>query len=231
MKVASVKKNRRITGAAKAAFSAQASLGTGFARASASTFSASAGAEYSLLDAANPLSQRRSVLSPVILSQSDLVSLLGAQHASPHSVLGMHPVTRKGVAGVVVRALVSGAETCAVVDLSDDEVKPMTRLAPQGLFEVFWGKRPEVFRYQLRVTHRGEIRQFSDSYSFLPTLGAQDLYLFNEGNEHRIYEKLGAHLRTIDGVPGVSFAVWAPAAARVSVVGNFNAWDGRYHPM
>jgi 1,4-alpha-glucan branching enzyme len=167
----------------------------------------------------------------VILSQSDLVSLLGAQHASPHSVLGMHPITRKGSAGVVVRAMVSGAETCAVVDLADGEAKPMTRLAPQGLFEVFIPKRAEVFRYQLRVTHRGEIRQFFDPYSFLPTLSDQDLFLFNEGNEHRIYEKLGAHLRTIDGVPGVSFAVWAPAAARVSLVGNFNAWDGRFHPM
>lgn len=132
---------------------------------------------------------------------------------------------------MVVRALVSGAESCAVIDLADGEAKPMTRLAPQGLFEVFIPKRSEVFRYQLRVTHRGEIRQFFDPYAFLPTLSDQDLFLFNEGNEHRIYEKLGAHLRTIDGVPGVSFAVWAPAAARVSLVGNFNSWDGRYHPM
>src|SRR4051812_39115057 len=108
-----------------------------------------------------------SPLPRVILSQSDLVSLLGAQHASPHSVLGMHPITRKGAAGVVVRALVSGAETCAVIDLADGEAKPMTRLAPQGLFEVFIPNRPTVFRYQLRVTQRGEMRQFSDPYSFL----------------------------------------------------------------
>ena len=77
----------------------------------------------------------------------------------------------------------------------------------------------------------GEFRQFFDPYSFLPALGSQDLYLFNEGNEHRIYEKLGAHLRDLGGVTGVSFAVWAPSATRVSVVGNFNHWDGRYHPM
>ena len=81
----------------------------------------------------------------------------------------------------------------------------MTRIAKEGFFEVFIPKRPGVFRYQLRATYaNGELRQFYDPYCFLPTLGEQDLYLFNEGNEHRIYEKLGAHLRVIDGVPGVA---------------------------
>jgi 1,4-alpha-glucan branching enzyme len=108
----------------------------------------------------------------------------------------------------------------------------MEQLAPEGFFEVFLPKRKAHFRYQLRVTYpSGELRQFYDPYRFLPTLGEQDLYLFNEGNEHLIYEKLGAHLREIDGALGVSFAVWAPAAKRVSVVGNFNHWDGRYHCM
>src|SRR5207244_8425283 len=68
-------------------------------------------------------------------------------------------------------------------------------------------------------------------YSFLPTLGDQDTYLFGQGQELRIYDKLGAHLRTVDGVPGASFAVWAPNAQRVSVVGDFNRWDGRFQPM
>src|SRR5439155_7646144 len=69
------------------------------------------------------------------------------------------------------------------------------------------------------------------AYSFLTTLGETDLYLFGQGNERRIYDKLGAHLRVIDGVAGTSFAVWAPGARRVSVVGDFNSWDGRFHPM
>ena len=108
----------------------------------------------------------------------------------------------------------------------------MERVADAGLFEVFIPGRESVFRYQLRATRaNGEIRQFFDPYCFLPTLGEQDLYLFNEGNEHRVYEKLGAHVRDLGGVQGVSFAVWAPAATRVSLVGNFNHWDGRYHPM
>ncbi|MGI8965232.1 MAG: 1,4-alpha-glucan branching enzyme, partial [Limisphaerales bacterium] len=77
----------------------------------------------------------------------------------------------------------------------------------------------------------GKTSQTRDAYSFLPTLSETDLYLFTQGNERRIYEKLGAQLRTIDGVAGTSFAVWAPHARRVSVVADFNEWDGRRHAM
>src|SRR6185295_19198587 len=77
----------------------------------------------------------------------------------------------------------------------------------------------------------GAVRRTRDAYSFLPTLGESDLYLFGKGDERRIYEKLGAQSRVIDGVAGTSFAVWAPNAARISVVGDFNNWDGRFHPM
>jgi 1,4-alpha-glucan branching enzyme len=84
----------------------------------------------------------------------------------------------------------------------------------------------------LVITDRqGRVRRTRDPYSFLPTLGASDLYLFNKGDEHRLYEKLGAQLRVLDGVAGASFAVWAPNAQRVSVVGDFNHWDGRSHAM
>ncbi|HRE06191.1 MAG TPA: 1,4-alpha-glucan branching enzyme, partial [Opitutaceae bacterium] len=108
----------------------------------------------------------------------------------------------------------------------------MEQLHESGFYEVFLPKRKQVFRYRLRATlDNGETHEIHDAYSFLPTLGDQDLYLFNEGNEHRLYDKLGAHLRRVNEVPGVSFAVWAPNAKRVSVVGNFNGWDGRYHPM
>jgi 1,4-alpha-glucan branching enzyme len=168
----------------------------------------------------------------VITKKSDLATLLQAKHPSPHSVLGMHPHSRGRSRGVIVRALLRNAASCAVIDAGTGEAHPMKTVAPEGFFEVFIPKRPDVFRYQLRATTPGgELRQFFDPYSFLPTLGEQDLYLFNEGNEHRIFEKLGAHLRELDGVPGVSFAVWAPTAAQVSLVGNFNHWDGRYHPM
>jgi 1,4-alpha-glucan branching enzyme len=170
----------------------------------------------------------------VILNESELSALLEARHGAPHGVLGMHPHTRGRVRGVVARAFLREVETCELVEIDATPVRthPMERVAAEGLFEVFLPRRTEVFRYQLRVRrHNGELRQFSDPYSCLPTLDAQDLYLFNEGNEHRIYEKLGAHVRDLGGVTGVSFAVWAPSAARVSVGGNFNHWDGRCHPM
>jgi 1,4-alpha-glucan branching enzyme len=168
----------------------------------------------------------------VIISTTDLDDLLHARHTSPHSVLGMHPTTRQKAKGVVVRTFVRQSASCAVVDAVSGQLWPMKAISDEGVYEVFIKERPQVFRYQLRVTTlTGEMRQFYDPYSFLPTLGDQDLYLFNEGNEHRVYEKLGAHLRTIDNVPGVAFSVWAPAAKQVSLVGNFNHWDGRYHQM
>ena len=178
--------------------------------------------------------ERFSTIIRVIISQTDLTALLEAKHAAPHAVLGMHPATYRRSEGVVVRAFLREATECEVVEIEVQPRRsfPLKRIAPDGFFEGFIPKRPAVFRYQLRATYtNGEIRQFSDPYCFLPTLGPQDLYLFNEGNEHRIYQKLGAHVRDLGGVIGVSFAVWAPAAARISVVGNFNHWDGRFHPM
>ncbi len=169
-----------------------------------------------------------------IISKKEIQSFLRAENACPHDLLGMHGCTLKGKEGLVVRAFVQNAETCEVVDLGAESrlSYPMLQLTPEGFYEVFIEGRATPFAYRLRVeTYAREVRHFFDPYSFEPTLGDQDLYLFNEGNEHRVYTKLGSHLRTIDGVPGVSFAVWAPNAKRVSVVGNFNSWDGRFHPM
>jgi 1,4-alpha-glucan branching enzyme len=174
----------------------------------------------------------------MLLTVDELASFSQATCAQPHSLLGMHQA--KG--GLVVRAFLRDALGCEVVEIggsakkgdpaAKEKLHPMERVSEDGLFEVLIPRRKTHFAYQLRVTRgNGELRQFHDPYRFLPTLGEQDVYLFNEGNEHRAYEKLGAHLRVVDGVSGVSFAVWAPSAARVSVVGNFNAWDGRYFPM
>jgi len=170
----------------------------------------------------------------VTLPKTDLKAILNARHGSPHSVLGMHPCTYRRSPGLVVRAFLRDAAGCEVVLTSETPpaVFRMRSLAAEGLFEVFIPKRAEVCAYELRATSAdGRVRQFRDPYCFLPTLGDQDLYLFNEGNEHRIYDKLGAHVRDLGGVVGVAFAVWAPAATRVSVIGDFNGWDGRYHPM
>ena len=108
----------------------------------------------------------------------------------------------------------------------------LKKIHEQGLFEGTTSEVKTIYAYDLHITENdGNVIQTRDPYSFLPTLGEQDLFLFNQGNELRIFDKLGAQFRTIDGVPGVSFAVWAPNAQRVSVVGDFNHWDGRYHSM
>jgi len=170
----------------------------------------------------------------MIIAKKELESFRNAEVSVPHGALGMHPVSVKGKSGLVVRAFVSDAKSCEVVDIEDESLPryPMKRISEDGFFEGFIEDREAVFKYRLRVeTTDLEIRQFYDPYSFLPTIGESDLYLFNEGNEHRIFEKLGSRPRVVDGIPGVSFAVWAPNASRVSVVGNFNHWDGRYHPM
>jgi 1,4-alpha-glucan branching enzyme len=172
--------------------------------------------------------------APTAAGSTPLQLLLRAQLADPHSLLGMHPQTLDNEHGVIVRAFLPQASACEVVDFEHKPERryPMMQMAPEGYFEVFIAKRSDVFRYQLRATLRsGDIRQFFDPYSFLPTISEYDLYLFNQGNEHFIYKKLGAHVREIEGVKGVTFAVWAPSASRVSVVGNFNHWDGRAHPM
>jgi 1,4-alpha-glucan branching enzyme len=146
----------------------------------------------------------------------------------------MHPCTNKRSHGVVVRAFLRDAVSCevALTGSVPEKILPMKLIAQEGLFEVFVAGQAGVSAYELVATSgNGRVRRFRDPYCFLPTLGAQDLYLFNEGNEHRIYDKLGSHVRDLGGVKGVGFAVWAPAAERVSIVGDFNGWDGRYHPM
>jgi 1,4-alpha-glucan branching enzyme len=168
----------------------------------------------------------------MILTPEELTSLVQIQHRSPHQLLGMHPLGDNS--GLVVRALIPTAAKIEVVPTHEHD-KPsfkLKRLDDSGLFEGISRDARRVYAYDLRVTdYEGRTWQNRDPFSFLPTLGETDLYLFGQGNELRIYEKLGAQLRTIDGVPGTSFAVWAPNAQRVSVVGNFNNWDGRCHPM
>lgn len=168
----------------------------------------------------------------MILTDAELASLVEVQHRSPHQLLGMHPLGDGS--GVVVRAFLPWAESVKVMP-THQKNQPSFKLKkvhPSGLFEGVTRAARKVYAYDLVITDReGCTSQTRDPYSFLPTLSDTDLYLFGQGNELRIYEKLGAQLQTIDGVPGVSFAVWAPNAQRVSVVGSFNNWDGRCHAM
>jgi len=170
----------------------------------------------------------------VLLSKTDLDSITNVTCGQPHSILGMHLLKGKGTGKLVVRAYLDDARTCEVVDIAsgENERYPLKRLTEDGFYEGVIEGRDDFFPYRLRIErYNGEIRQFYDPYGFLPTLGEGDIYLFNEGNDHFVHNKMGAHVREVDGVQGVAFAVWAPNAERVSVVGGFNHWDGRYHPM
>jgi 1,4-alpha-glucan branching enzyme len=168
----------------------------------------------------------------MILTRAELEALVHVQHKTPHQLLGMHPLGDGS--GVVVRAFLPHAARVEIVP-THDKAKPsfhLHRIHDAGVFEGSHKGSTSVYAYDLVVVdHHGNRTQSRDAYSFLPTLGETDLYLFGQGDERRIYEKLGAHLRSLDGVPGVSFAVWAPNAQRVSVVGDFNNWDGRYHTL
>jgi 1,4-alpha-glucan branching enzyme len=152
-------------------------------------------------------------------------SIVQGNHYSPYDVLGMH------VAGgdVIVRTFQPYAANVDVIE--GGATFRMGRIHRDGLFEyVFTGRQP--FRYQLRMTGTdGHVWELDDPYRFPLQITDFDMYLFGEGSHYRTYEKMGAHVMTIDGVDGVHFAVWAPNAMRVSVTGNFNRWDGRHHPM
>ncbi|MEJ5238360.1 1,4-alpha-glucan branching protein GlgB [Limisphaera sp. VF-2] len=174
----------------------------------------------------------RSYAAAMLLSADELRSLVEFRHATPHDLLGMHVLGDRS--GVVVRALVPEAAAIEAVPVHEPQM-PRIRLKQiheVGLFEGVSREVQRVYAYDLVITDKaGRVMRTRDPYSFLPTIGEMDLYLFGKGDERRIYEKLGAQLRELDGVPGASFAVWAPHAQRVSVVGDFNQWDGRRHPM
>ena len=169
------------------------------------------------------------------LPAGEVEALLQARHREPRSVLGYHELPGKGGAPeCVVRVLEPGADEVAVFweDEGPGSARPLERVHADGLFEGVVRHRRPMQPYRLRVKYPGGQEQLRhDPYYFSPQLTDYDLYLFGEGNHHRIYLKLGAHATTVDGLAGTRFAVWAPNAQRVSVVGPFNAWDGRRHAM
>jgi len=169
------------------------------------------------------------------IQPADIELLIRGDHWDPFAILGPHPAQLEGRAVRAIRAFLPDARRAYVVDLTDGEPGrrvEMERLHPDGLFEARFEHRDEPFPYRLALeSHEGYAWEFVDPYQFGQILTDFDLYLLGEGTHLRSYEKLGAHVMTVDGIRGVHFAVWAPNAARVSVVGNFNHWDGRRHPM
>jgi 1,4-alpha-glucan branching enzyme len=161
------------------------------------------------------------------INPAELNRLLAFNHRDPHQLLGVHVIDE----GVVIRAYRPDAEKVEV-QIGARKPLPMVRIHDAGVFSLLIRGLDQVPAYKFVVHYQGgNVFKQQDPYRFLPTLGDIDLHLFGEGKHEAIYEKLGAHPLKLGRVRGVSFAVWAPQADAVSVVGNFNGWDGRLHQM
>lgn len=159
--------------------------------------------------------------------------LVSATEWDPFSVLGPHHGESTDSSGVCIRAFLPDAAEVAVLPGRNGNTPiPMKLVHPAGVFEARWEGPSLGTDYQFRIVDRqGKSSQRHDPYAFLPRISDFDLHLFGEGKLYKGYEQLGAQVCTHQDVPGVNFAVWAPNAKRVSVVGDFNEWDGRRHPM
>jgi 1,4-alpha-glucan branching enzyme len=159
---------------------------------------------------------------------TDAEQLAARSAADPHSYLGAHP---DGDGGVVIRAFRPAARAVRALTADGERIE-LAPVHPGGVFEGRVAGVSLPLDYELEVDY-GEDGTYTvgDPYRFLPTLGDIDLYLVGEGRHEELYAKLGAHVLEHQGVHGTAFAVWAPSARSVSVVGDFNSWDGRLHPM
>ncbi|BCX18216.1 MAG: 1,4-alpha-glucan branching enzyme GlgB [Geminicoccaceae bacterium] len=164
---------------------------------------------------------------PWRLSELEVAALLEARHGDPFAVLGPHLVEE----GLVVRALLPGAEAVELLDPVGRLLGPLDRRHADGFFEGLLPGRTAALPYRLRVRRGAETVELDDPYRFGPVLGELDEHLLREGTHLRLWERLGAHPIVHEGTAGVHFAVWAPNASRVAVVGDFNGWDGRVHAM
>lgn len=180
-------------------------------------------------------------LNPQEALQKDIELIVRGRHSDPFAVLGPHWTEQDGKKSLAIRVFRLNATEVTVLWGKKAEAHRAIRIHPDGVFEAHiptsgMGKSqgeavaPGAYRLQIRFSD-GNVFEAYDPYAFPPVLTEYDLYLSGEGTHYQKYEKMGAHVREVAGVRGVYFAVWAPNARRVSVVGNFNFWDGRVHPM
>lgn len=162
-----------------------------------------------------------------LLQAAEIEALCSGCHGDPFALLGPHETASLDT---LVRAFLPGA--AAVQAVAGGRSWPLALIDARGLFEGATVPRAQLGHYQLRVRWAGGGEDLiEDPYRFGPVLGEMDAWLLGEGSHLRPYEILGATPRVMEGVAGTAFAVWAPNASRVSVVGDFNIWDGRRHPM
>jgi len=165
-----------------------------------------------------------------------VAALFAARNADPFGLLGPHPVDSAPGRFWSIRAFQPRAVEAQIILQGQANPIPMRRLRDTGFFEATLPSPSEVApapsSYRLRFRNEyGDVWEAHDTYAFPYLLTEFDLYLMGEGRHYDTYEKLGAHVKTLEGVTGAHFAVWAPNARRVSVVGDFNGWDGRVNPM
>ena len=168
--------------------------------------------------------------------EREVASLLRAENPDPFRLLGPHIVEDEASRRLVARAFFPRASDAFVIIAGNPHLIHARLISPEGLFEAELPLPPTLpiapSRYFWRIREFSQPeRETYDAYAFPPVLTDFDLYLMGEGTHYQKYEKMGAHLAVIDGVAGVQFGVWAPNAMRVSVVGDFNQWDGRTHSM
>ncbi|MEN8258645.1 MAG: 1,4-alpha-glucan branching protein GlgB [Thermodesulfobacteriota bacterium] len=160
---------------------------------------------------------------------TELDRVIASDHHDPSLVLGLH-VLEHDPNTAVIRTFLPLAESVRIV--VGDKKHDMYKMREEGLFEIVYPDYKEPFSYYFEATcHNNVIRSFHDPYRFAPQLTEYDWHLFKNGTHYEIYNKLGAHLANIDEVEGTIFRIWAPSARRVSVIGDFNYWDGRVHQM
>ena len=164
-----------------------------------------------------------------LLSKEEMEAVINGSHGNIFAVLGIHK--NKGSKEVYIRAYLPHSKSVEVLRRDGSSLGQMVKLDERGFYQIDLGKTDD-FDYKFRITNDVDnTYEAEDVYRFMPTLGDIDVYLLAEGNHLEMYKKLGAHVMEMDGIKGVGFAVWAPNAKRVSVVGAFNNWDGRVNVM
>ena len=166
------------------------------------------------------------------LYQDQVNQIVNNLHHDPFEILGAHPQEEKGkTTSWVIRTYLPKAQAVTVICPDQRKEYPMTSVHHPNFFECTI-EIEELANYQLKIKEADHEKVIYDPYAFRSSkLTDLDIHLFGEGNHHRIYEKLGSHLMEVDGVKGVYFALWAPNARNVSILGDFNQWDGREHQM
>ncbi len=165
-----------------------------------------------------------------ILNEKAINAIVSAKHEDVFSVLGMHPHPEK--TGLIIRCFLPTAKAVTVIDReSQESLCSLVQVEASGLFEGFVETKESAIDYQLHVKYPSSELIVEDVYRFPSLLQNDDLYLFGEGTHEQAYQWMGAHVAEVDGIKGVNFVIWAPDARRISVVGDFNFWDGRCHMM